>query len=76
MRVVVEVPPAGLDELGVVINPKASTDASELVQAVQHLGALRGRGAIGTPQHTSRKLVNRVVEPLADLAVAGPIVVG
>ncbi|WP_430497835.1 hypothetical protein ACQRWP_23755 [Micromonospora trifolii] len=76
VRVVIEVPPAGLDKLRVVIEPKASTETCELVQAVQHLGALGRCRAIGTPQHTGRQLVERMVEPLAITDVAGPVVVG
>ncbi|MER7588452.1 hypothetical protein ABTW72_13045 [Micromonospora sp. NPDC127501] len=75
VRVVIEVPPAGLDELGVVIEPEASTDTCELVQAVQHLGALGRCRAIGTPQHTGRQLVDRTVKPLAITNIAGPVVV-
>jgi hypothetical protein len=76
VRVVIEVPPAGFDELRVVIEPKPSTDTCELVQAVQHLGALGRCRAIGTPQHTGRQLVDRIVEPLAVTDIARPVVVG
>lgn len=76
VRVVIEVPPAGLDELRVVIEIEASTDPCELVQAVQHLGALVRCRAIGTPQHTGRQRVDRIVKPLAITDIAGPVVVG
>ena len=74
VRVVLEVPPAAVDELRVVIQPEAVTDPGELVQAVQHLRALLGCRAIGTPQHTCRKSMNRIREPAAVAGVARSII--
>ncbi|MEU8332842.1 hypothetical protein [Micromonospora sp. NPDC048839] len=76
VRVVIEVPPAGLEELCVVIEAQPSTETCELVQAVQHLGALGRRRAIGAPQHTGWQLVNRVFKPLSITKVTRPVIVG
>ena len=73
VRVVLEVPPAAVDELFVVIQSEAVADTGELVQAVQHLRALLGCRAIHTPQHTGRKFMNRIREPVAAAVVSVPI---
>lgn len=75
VRVVLEVPPAAVDELFVVIEPEAVTDTGELVQTVQHFRALLWCRAIRAPQHTGRKLMNRIVEPPPVAAVAVPIII-
>jgi hypothetical protein len=74
VRVVLEMPPAAVNELLVVIQSEAVADTGELVQAVEHLRALPGCRAISTPQHAGRKFVDRTREPLAVAVVAGPII--
>jgi hypothetical protein len=71
--VVLEVPPAAIDEPDVVIQPDAVTDAGEPIQAVQHLRALRSRRAVNAPQHAGRKFMNRGREPLTAAAIASTI---
>src|ERR1700753_2248502 len=74
MRIVLEVPPAAVDELLVAIQPEAIADFGELVQAVQHLRALSGCRTVVAPQHAARKLMNRIREPPAVAIVADPII--
>jgi hypothetical protein len=71
VRIVVEVPPASLDVPGVVIEAKPSANLRERIQVAQHLDALGGRRRIGTPQHTAREFVDRVVDPMASATVGG-----
>jgi hypothetical protein len=74
LPVVVEVPPTAFDEFGVVIQSEAIADTRKLIQAVQHLRALRGARAGGAPQHAGRKFMNRGDEPVAVTPVPGAIV--
>jgi hypothetical protein len=74
MRIMLEVPPAAVDELVVVIKPEALADLGKLVQVVQHLRALSGCRAVVTPQHADRKLMNRILEQQTATIVADPII--
>jgi len=69
IRIVVKMPPAGFDKLIVVIQTEAGADPGELLQAVQHLPALPGRGAIGAPEDAGRQLMKRVLQPSAEADV-------
>ena len=53
-------PPTLFDELLVVSQLKPTAQGSEIVQAMEHLGAFSGRRGVRTPQHASRKLMHRV----------------
>ena len=59
MRVVLKVPAAPLDKFRVIDQLQTGALASEVLDALEHLGALLDIGAIGSPEHARWEFVHR-----------------